>query len=167
MLCCAPHTPHHASNHMHVRAARTSAHVLHTAHAHTAGFSGAKSALWKYWTFTELRDWSVWLCRNVQYRILDPWQEVCFDRCTKAYKRQSGAGTCEAHWVWIDSCWALRCVSNVGRQLSLRGLLYSCMLKYSGSPVLNTSSVTTVVKLRIWHYIKLALPRIIQYNFLQ
>lgn len=94
----------------------------------------ASSPLWQYWSLCEIRDWSVWLCRNVQYCILNPWQPVCFDRCTKACKEQSRAGTCEAHWVWIDSSWALRSVSSVGRQLSLRGLLYSGkMLKYWSS----------------------------------
>lgn len=122
-----PHTHWHAGTH-------STARTVHSyMHSH-CWVCSASSALWQYWTFSKLRDWSVWLCRNAQYCILNPRQAVCFDRCTKAYKRQSGAGTCEAHWVWIDSFRALRCVSSVGRRLSLRGLLYSgTMLKYSSS----------------------------------
>lgn len=74
---------------------------------------------------------------NLQWERLVSFEQqaVCFDQYTKAFKQQSGAGTCEAHRAWIDGFSGLRWASSRGRGLSLRHLLlYSCtMLKYSSS----------------------------------
>lgn len=134
-----------------------------------SGVCSVSSTLWQYWTFSKLRDWSVWLCRNALYCILSPRQAVRFDRCTKAYKRQSGAGTCEAHWVWIDSCRALRCVSRVGRRLSPRGRLYSCtMLKYCGfnrRPALNKVNVTSIDYSRVKYLTQTAISNKLHWSY--
>jgi len=105
--------------------------ITHTGCLHTVlwiPMSSLSLGFWCHLVFfdnIEPASWSVWLCRE-KYTLLpfNPRQVVCFDRCTKPYTRQSGAGTCKAHWVWIDSCWAQRCDSSVGRLLSLRDLIY-------------------------------------------
>lgn len=113
-------------------------HTVHSyVHSHCWVYS-VNSAFWQHWTFSKLTDWSLWLCRNVQYCILNPWQAVCFDRCAKAYKRQSGAGTCEAHWVWMDSSEVCpQCQQEVEPQRPSIFLHNVEILVFNGRPVWN------------------------------
>lgn len=74
-----------------------------------------------------------------------PGRRVCFDRCTKAYKRQSEADTCEAHWVWTGSSEVcLQCQLEAEPQWPSIFLDTAEILVFNRRPVWNKAKVTSI-----------------------
>lgn len=130
-----------AGNHMRQSLTPTCSHTC----APTAGLTVSAQPSDNIELFSKLRDWSLWLCRNVQSCILNPRQAVCFDRCTKAYKRQSEADTCEAHRVWMGSSEVcLQCQLEAEPQRPSIFLDSVEILLFNRRPVWNKAKVTSI-----------------------